>query len=233
MSRVTGLTFDQLTVKEPESLHNFEGQINKLSTEISHINFTENEQARKQFFDLIMEFKQGNSHVFSHDTWKKVGHDLTHFMKYKENQIAQAILEHFRHEINSRDPVEYNEKAFTRAGPEKRKDVRYNCQKCGNSWKTLDYLEEFQSQGLINEGEEWERLQETVLLNYFRTRNYPNDFSPIPQNCPICNDGLSVNQVNLSGDLEAVKIEKDGEASDYEMRLSEIAPHGYKEVDRK
>jgi len=100
----------------------------------------------------------------------------------------------------------------------------YVCSKRLTDLSTLD---------LVEEGKDWERLQETVILNYRRSKSYPNDFSPIPQNCPECNNSLSVEKGEMSGDLKAVKIEKETEDSDYQSRLSEIASHGGEEVGWK
>jgi hypothetical protein len=225
--------FPNLQVKDPELMKNLEIQLNTLTTEIAHTNFSENKEACQEFFDLIMEFKDQNQRHFSHETMKRVGNDLSMFIRHQDNQIAQGIVEHLRQEAIDRNPEDYEKSLTSMDKPDTVKGVRYVCKSCDNSWKTLEYLKEFQDQGLIEEGEEWERLQETVILNYWRSKDYPNDFSPISQNCPVCNNSLSVDREEMAGDLEAVKIEKEKEASDYESKLSKIAPHGWEEVDLK
>ncbi|MFB6200347.1 MAG: hypothetical protein ABEJ83_05675 [Candidatus Nanohaloarchaea archaeon] len=219
-----------LAVRHPDSLHHIETQLNRLTTKIAHTDMVENEEARQEFFHLIMDFKEENQSHFSFETWKRVGLDLANLMKYGENQIAQGIIEHLRHDIHEND----SPRSLVSDKPETMRDVKYVCNECGNSWNSVEYLEEFDNQGLRKEdSKNWKRLERTVVHNFFRTRDYPNDFEPVPQNCPVCNNGLSVDREDLSGDLEAVKIKRDREDPGYESKLEDLAPHGYEEVDSR
>ena len=225
--------FPSLQVKDPETMVHLEKQLNRFTTEIAHTDFSNNRQACTEFFELMMDFKESNRQHFSHETIQRVGNQLSKFISHRDNQIAQGIVEALRQEAKDRKPEDHKPAFNVFKGPETVKGVRYVCKRCDNSWKTLEYIEEFKNQDLVEEGKDWERLQETVILNYRRSKSYPNDFSPIPQNCPECNNSLSVEKGEMSGDLKAVKIEKETEDSDYQSRLSEIASHGWEEVGWK
>lgn len=110
------------------------------------------------------------------------------------------------------------------------RDVEYNCYECGGTWITLEYLKQFHKEEFQGwSHEDWLRIQKTTVLNFRRTRDYPNDFSPVPQICPACNLDLSTRK--LEGDLRTKKIEKDEEAGDYIKQISVLAPAGYEKVD--
>lgn len=219
-----------LSVRHPDSMNHIETELGRLSTIVAHQDFPSDEQPRQEFFDLIMDFKERNQSHFSFDTWKRVGLDLTNLMKYGENQIAQGIIAHLTQDIHEND----NSDSLVSERPETMRDVRYVCNECGNSWNSVEYLEEFDNQGLRKENSEnWMRLERTVVHNFFRARNYPNDFEPVSQNCPVCNNGLSVEREDLSGDLQAVKIQRDRKNPGYESKLKDLAPHGHEEVDAR
>lgn len=93
------LHLDKLRIQNPETMKKFEAQINKISSDLALFDLSNNEQARQEFIDTIMGFKEENSNAFSFECWKRVGHDIADLHKYKENQIAQGILNHFRDEI--------------------------------------------------------------------------------------------------------------------------------------
>jgi hypothetical protein len=110
------------------------------------------------------------------------------------------------------------------------KDVEYSCRECENSWISLEYLKEFHKKDFSEwNNKDWIRIQKTVVLNFWRTRDYPNDFSPIPQICPICNSDLSTE--TLEGSLTVQKTEKEEESGDYIKQLSVLAPVGYSKID--
>lgn len=224
-----------LKVEHPEKKHVFENQLNRISSQIALTNFHENEEAVEEFVDTIMDFKERQQYEFSFETWKSIGLDIANFQRHKENQIAQGVLEHFRQEIHETDPQDHEESILTdQSMPEIYKDVRYNCQECKTSWRTLEILEEFHNQVLWDlEGERWESIQETVVFNYHRTRHYPQDFDPFPVECPRCNRKVMDSDNQGQGDVQAVKINKDGEKPEFESELERLAPYGYHEVSRR
>jgi hypothetical protein len=116
-------------------------------------------------------------------------------------------------------------------------DVEYKCNECGNTWEnSLEYLKTFDRNFDLQDNKEpWIRIQKTVILNYWRTESYPNDFEPIEQECPICNDELETNSREKRDQVFTLplKIEKDEEPADYHRNLSAVAPVGYEKVDTR
>lgn len=114
-------------------------------------------------------------------------------------------------------------------------DVKYTCRECENSWMTLDYLKEIHRKVDSDNWnwENWKRTQKTVIFNFNRVRAYPNDFTPIEQFCPVCNQDMKVERESLKGNLYVEKIEKDEEPGDYVKQVSDIAPHGWKNVSTR
>lgn len=110
------------------------------------------------------------------------------------------------------------------------KDVEYSCRECGNSWISLEYLKEFHKEEFAAwDNKDWIRIQKTVVLNFWRTRDYPNDFDPIPHICPTCNSDLSTE--TLEGNLTVEKTDKEEEPADYIKQISVLAPVGYSKID--
>lgn len=97
MITMTKLT--QLQIEDPDNMKHFKNQLNKLETEIAHTNFAENSEARQEFLELIMQFREENMQHFSSETWKSIDQDLHNFMEHHENQIAQGIVQTLRGDV--------------------------------------------------------------------------------------------------------------------------------------
>lgn len=92
----------QLEVRHLDDMKHIETQLNRLSSQVAEIDMTRDEEARKEFFHLIMDFKEENLQHFDFETWKRVGLDLANLMKHHENQIAQGVVEHLREGLRNK-----------------------------------------------------------------------------------------------------------------------------------